>query len=116
MKAISFLKVLLLTYVFTGLLLLLLSLGLYKLGMNEQQVGIGIFVIYFLSGFFGGFLMGKSSGKNKFLWGLLLGVLYFAVLTAVSLGVNHSFSGSAAAVLAVFALCAAGGTLGGMVS
>ena len=114
MKAVSMLKVLLVTYLFTGLLLVLLSLGLYKFGLTEKQVGIGIVVVYFLSGLFGGFLMGKSAGSKKFIWGIGIGALYFVVLTLISLGVNHSLQGSVLRILAGLALCAGGGMLGGM--
>ncbi len=116
MKAVSMLKVLLVTYLFTGLLLVLLSLGLYKFGLTERQVGIGIFVVYFLSGLLGGILMGKTAGSKKFLWGLGIGMLYFAVLLLISLGVNHSLQGGLLRVLLGLALCGGGGMIGGMLS
>lgn len=116
MKAVSMLKVLLVTYLFTGLMLLLLSLGLYKFGLSEKQVGIGIFAVYFLSGLFGGFLMGRSAGSRKFLWGILLGICYFIVLTLISVGVNHGILGGAARIAIGMLLCIAGGMLGGMFS
>lgn len=116
MKLFSMLKVLLLTYLFTGLLLLLLSLGLYKLGLSEGQVGIGVLAVYFLSGLFGGFFMGKAGGSRKFLWGLLMGVVYFAVLTGVSLALNRGLTGNGLHLLGECGLCLAGGLLGGMLS
>ncbi len=114
MKALSMLKILLITYLFTGLLLLLLSLGLYRFGLTEKQVTIGIFAVYFLSGLFGGFLMGRSAGSKKFLWGIVLGLAYFVILTLVSLGVNHSIQGGLFRILLNLLVCAAGGMLGGM--
>ena len=108
------LKVLLITYLFTGLLLVLLSIGLYKFGLTEKQVGIGIFAVYFLSGLFGGFIMGRSAGTKKFLWGIGIGALYFVILTVISFGVNHSIQGSLLRILANLALCVGGGMLGGM--
>lgn len=116
MKAVSMLKVLLVTYLFTGILLVLLSLGLYRFGLSEQQVGIGIYVVYFLSGLFGGFLMGKIAGNKKFLWGIGMGVLYFVILFLISIGVNHSVQGDGMGILANLALCVGGGLLGGMLA
>lgn len=116
MKAVSMLKVLLVTYVFTGILLLLLSLGLYKFGLSQKQVGIGIYIVYFLSGIFGGLIMGKVAKNKKFLWGIVLGALYFIVLFLISIGMNHSIQGNAMGILATFALCVGGGMLGGMLA
>ena len=114
MKAVSMLKILLVTYLFTGLLLVLLSLGLYRFSLTEKQVTIGIFVVYFLSGLFGGFLMGRSAGSRKFLWGILVGVLYFVILTLISVGVNHSIQSGIWRILVNLLICAGGGMLGGM--
>lgn len=116
MKAVSMLKVLLLTDVFTVLLLVLLSLGLYRFGLSEGQVGIGIYAVYFLSGLFGGFIMGKTMKSRKFLWGLAMGFLYFVVLALVSIAVNHGLQSELMEMLLIFGLCTGGGMLGGMVS
>lgn len=116
MKLFSMLKILLLTYVFTGLLLLLLSLGLYKLGLSQGQVRIGILAIYVLSGFFGGFFMGKAGKNRRFLWGVAMGAVYFLVLTLISLAANRGLSAGALQLLGELGLCMAGGMLGGMLS
>lgn len=116
MRAVSMLKGLLVTYLFTGILLVLLSLGLYRFGLSQQQVGIGIYIVYFLSGLFGGFLMGKIAGSKKFLWGIAMGAMYFAVLFLISIGVNHGILGNAIGILANLALCVGGGMLGGMLA
>lgn len=116
MKAVSMLKGLLVTYLFTGILLVLVSLGLYKFGLSQKQVGIGIYVVYFLSSLFGGFLVGKMARTRKFLWGMAMGVLYFVVLFFISMGVNHSVQGSTMGIVAHLVLCMAGGMLGGMLA
>ena len=64
----------------SSLLLLLLAMLLYKLEPQETFIRIGIVVIYVVAGFFGGFLMGRMMREQKFLWGLLAGALYFAIL------------------------------------
>ena len=72
-KAIWFVKSLLCGYIVTGFLLLILALMLYKLGLSEQNVNAGIVLIYVISTFSAGFVLGKLAGKRKFLWGLFAG-------------------------------------------
>ena len=92
------------------------SSDLYKFNIDEGKVAAGIIMIYVISTFLGGFIIGKLSGNRKFLWGLTCGILYFALLLLVSLGVYRSLQGNGANVVTTFLLCAGGGMLGGMVS
>ena len=109
------LKCLLLSYLLTTGLLLLLALMLYRFGLSEKIVSVCIVAIYIIVTFFSGFLTGKREGSRKYLWGLLLGSLYFIVLLIVSLIVNHGMSASGN-FFTVLILCAGSGMLGGMVS
>lgn len=115
-RALDILKALLCAYIVTGILLLVLTLLLYKAGLSEENVNAGIILIYVISTFAGGFVMGKLSGRRRFLWGLLSGILYFILLLAISAGVYHSLQSDAGHLITTFALCAGGGMLGGMIS
>lgn len=115
-KLVWILKSLLCVYVITGISLLVLTWLLYKMNLDESKVTAGIIVIYVLSTFIGGFVIGKKSRERKFLWGLLIGVLYFVLLFIVSLGLYRSVQGNGANILTTFLMCAGGGMLGGMVS
>lgn len=115
-KAVWILKALLCAYVVTGILLLLLTLLLYKLNLDEGKVTGGIIAIYVISTFVGGFAAGKMAKVRKFAWGLTIGILYFGLLLLISLGVYRTLQGSGANVLTTFLLCAGGGMLGGMIS
>ena len=75
----------------TGGFLLLLALFLYKFQLSEKIVSIAIIVIYVIAVFFAGFMTGKRMGSRKFLWGLAVGLAYFAVMALISLAVNHEF-------------------------
>ena len=86
-EAIWFVKSLLCGYIVTGFLLLILALMLYKLGLSEQNVNAGIVLIYVISTFSAGFVLGKLAGKRKFLWGLFAGITYFVLLMLITLGV-----------------------------
>lgn len=110
------LKSLLCAYIISGLLLLFLTFLLYKFNIDEGKVAAGIIMIYVISTFLGGFIIGKLSGNRKFLWGLTCGILYFTLLLLVSLGVYRSLQGNGANVVTTLLLCAGGGMLGGMVS
>lgn len=110
------LKALLVSYIITGILLLIMTLLLYKFDLNEQKVTIGIVVVYVVSTLIGGFVIGKLAKVQKFIWGLGLGIAYFALLLLISLGVYHSIQGAGSNILTTFMLCAGGGMLGGMLS
>lgn len=115
-KSADLLKALLCAYIITGILLLVLALLLYKLGLSEENVNAGIILIYVISTFAGGFVMGKLSGTRRFLWGLIAGVIYFALLILISFGIYHSIQSGAGSMATTLLLCAGGGMLGGMVS
>lgn len=110
------LKSLLLAYVLTGILLLVLAMLLYKLDMDEKAVSAGIVAIYITATLIGGLAIGKMAGTKKYLWGLILGILYFALLILITIGVYRTLDGAAASLVTTFLLCAGGGTIGGMIS
>ena len=112
--AVSMLKALLCAYVVTGIMLLILTILLYKAGLSEENVNAGIILTYVISTFAGGFVIGKLMKVKKFLWGLLAGVLYFVLLLLISLGVYHALQAEIMNLLTTLLLCAGGGMLGGM--
>ena len=113
---IFMLKCLLVSYILTAGLLLLLALMLYRFGLKENIVNICIIAIYVIVTFLAGMMVGKRVQSRRFLWGFLMGILYFVVLAAVSLAVNRSIQDVANNCVTVFLLCAGSGMLGGMVS
>ena len=80
------------------------------------MVTAGIVAIYVLSTFAAGFIMGKLKKSKKFIWGLLMGGIYFLLLFGISFGVYRSFEGNGTSVLTTFLLCTGGGMLGGMLA
>lgn len=115
-EVIFLLKCLVFSYIITGVLLMVLAFLLYRLQLKENIVSIGIIVIYTAASFFAGFAAGKKMGSRKFLWGLLMGVLYFTVLTIVSLIVNRQIDDIAGNFVTALGICAGSGMLGGMLS
>ena len=102
-------KALLCAYLVTGMFLLILALLLYKAGLSEENVNLGIILIYVIGTFSGGFVMGKLEGQKKFLWGLVL-------LLLISFGMYREVSSGTGDLFLTFVLCTGGGMLGGMVS
>lgn len=115
-KAVFVIKCMLGAYILTAGLLLLLAFMLYRFGLSEKVVSISIIMVYIIVTFLAGLLAGKREGKRKYLWGLLMGVLYFGILVIVSLVVNKGLGDVAGNMMTVFFLCAGSGMLGGMVS
>ncbi|NCB91313.1 MAG: TIGR04086 family membrane protein [Clostridia bacterium] len=115
-RIMALLKGLLIAYLITGISLLILALLLFKMNLDEGKITIGIIVIYILSCFLGGMFVGKKSGKQKFLWGLLLGIAYFVLLTMVSAITEPGLSSGLKGIMTSFVMCMGAGMLGGMFS
>lgn len=111
-----YLKCLLFSYILTVGLLLFLALLLYRFGLTERIVSAAIIFVYIAASLFAGFLAGKKMGTRKFIWGLLAGVLYFAVLLLVSVILDQGASGISGNPVTVFMICGGSGMLGGMLS
>lgn len=111
-----YLKCLLFSYLLTAGLLLFLALLLYRFGLTEKIVSISIILIYIAASLSAGFFSGKKMGTRKFLWGMLAGAMYFAVLLIVSMLLNHGGAGISGNPLTVFLICGGSGMLGGMLS
>lgn len=114
--ALRMIKALLAAYIVTGGLLLLLAFLLYQFRLSRSGVNIGIIAVYMISCFGAGFLAGKMMGARKFMWGAAAGLLYFVILTMISLAVNQGFENSSSNFVTTLVICTAGGTLGGMLS
>lgn len=115
-KVLWVLKALLVSYVVTGMLLLILAMLLYKFDLDEKSVSARIIAIYVASTLIGGLVLGKMAKVRRFLWGFGLGIAYFALLLLISLGVYHTLEGNGTNVMTTFILCAGGGMIGGMIS
>ncbi len=115
-KVIIILRDLLISYIITGLLLLLLSFFMLKLDLSNKVLSGGIIVTYILSNFIGGFLLGKSAEQKRFLWGLGMGALYFVTLILISILTSPIAALEGGRITSVMLICIFSGMLGGMVS
>lgn len=115
-KAFAILKVLIVQYIITGLLVLLLAFLLLKLDLSNGLITAGNIVIYFLSSFIGGFLLGKTADQKRFLWGMGMGVIYFIVLLLLTLLFNTVAGIDTTRMIYTFFICLFSGMIGGMLS
>ncbi len=109
----NLLKVLFVSGMVTAMMLLLLALLARMLDLQSGVIDIGITLVYVVSCFCGGLLIGKVTGSRKYLWGMLTGLLYFVLLFVISSVGASEVSGN---VLWRLLLCLGGGMLGGMIS
>lgn len=110
------LKSLLCAYIVTGIFLLLLTLLLFKMNLDEGKISAGITLVYVISTFSGGFVAGKLAKVKRFLWGAATGITYFILLLFISLVLYRSFQDNVMNIFTTLCLCMGGGMLGGMVS
>ena len=115
-KVIWWIKSLLASYIVTGILLLVLTFFVYKFELNEKIVSAAIVGIYVVSTLIGGVIIGKLTKSKRYLWGMVLGILYFVLLLLITLGVYRTLNGDSVSIVTSLILCAGGGMTGGMIS
>lgn len=115
-KIVWVLKSVLASYIVTGLLLLLITFLIYKFEVTEETVNTGIIATYLFSTFVGGFIIGKLIGHKKFLWGILVGILYIGLLYLISYALWEKVSVGETTDMIHIALCIGGGMIGGMLA
>lgn len=115
-KVIWWIKSLLASYIVTGILLLVLTFFMYKFELNEKIVSAAIVGIYVVSTLIGGMIIGKLTKSKRYLWGMVLGIIYFVLLLFITLGVYRTLNGDSVSIVTSLILCAGGGMTGGMIS
>ena len=115
-KVIWWIKSLLASYIVSGILLLVLTFFMYKFELNEKIVSAAIVGIYVVSTLIGGMIIGKLTKSKRYLWGMVLGILYFVLLLLITLGVYRTLNGDSVSIVTSLILCAGGGMTGGMIS
>lgn len=115
-KVIWWIKSLLASYIVTGISLLVLTFFMYKFELNEKIVSAAIVGIYVVSTLIGGMIIGKLKKSKRYLWGMVLGIIYFVLLLLITLGVYRTLNGDSVSIVTSLILCAGGGMTGGMIS
>lgn len=116
MKIVEMGKSLLISYLFTGIVLAILSYFVFQYEIKESMVNICIVATYVLANFVGGFICGKKMKEKKFLWGLALGAIYAGALLLVSVLLGTDGTVAYKSNVTLVMLCTGGGMLGGMMA
>ena len=107
---------LLVMYIISGLLLVLLALIVSRVEKEDAVAQVGVIVIYVLSCGIGGFVLGKWKTRQKFLWGLLVGILYVATRLGAALWSQKGSLPPIPYMGTASAICIGSAMLGGMLS
>lgn len=103
-------------FIITGAGVVTLAVCLLLCSISEEMVDVGILVIYIISCFVAGMIIGRKRKTRRFFWGMLIGVVYYSVLHLTSfllVGASHSVMTDMVTTLMI---CCGGATLGGMLS
>lgn len=109
-------KTILAMYIVTGLLLVVLAFIVSKAEKEEMVARIGVVAVYVISCMLGGFIIGKCKGKKKFVWGILVGAIYAAILIGIGVVIGMGTLPNLITGITAMAICVASGMLGGMIS
>lgn len=107
-------KFLFIAYVVTLIVLVILALLLFKANISEEVVNGGVVFSYIFSSFIAGLFFCKQREGRKFLWGAMIGFLYFVIIMSVSMILNRQLFMQIPNLFSVFVLCTLGGMMGGM--
>lgn len=115
-KGMVLLKAVFISYFISAIIVCILALLMYKMDFSGGALTVGVIIAYIASCFCGGFLTGKMVEKRQFMWGAMLGILYFLLLLSISALFQKDIFDQMSNVITVFFMCALGGMVGGMVS
>ena len=88
--ALRFLIILVGMLVVSALVLAVVTAFMVKGHMTAGLISGGVITAYVVSALLGGFCIGQVKGRQKFLWGLLIGLCYFLVLFLTGKMIYHS--------------------------
>ena len=109
-------KVIVVDVLITFLAVLLLSFLLYKFKFGDNILRVGIVLVYAVSNFIGGFIIGKIKENKKYIWGAVTGLVYFVILTLISVLATGDLFGNGNMAIMAFIASVIGGMAGGMLS
>ncbi len=112
-RIVGSLKVLVIGYVVTALMLCCLALCVYKFGWGAKQIDIGVLFVYGVSSLVGGFLLAYRERHRRLICGLAFGGVYCAILCVVSLIVGGGSIDVAGMLKCIIVSCVCGG-IGGV--
>ena len=113
-KVIKNIVIILLTQIILTTVILIVSSGIiWKYAYDEKAISAVVTGTYIVVNILGGIIAGKLFKKNKFLWGLAAGVIYFSVLLLFGIVIFKTGT-PGINVVGNALICAVSGMTGGM--
>ena len=109
------LRALIISAVLTGAAIAILALLAWFFHFSDGKINVGVVIINIGACLVGGLVAGKGMKEKKYLWGLRLGALYFAILFAASCAFAAGMGTSITSYITTILICLGSGMLGGMV-
>ncbi len=103
-------------FVVSALILAVLAAIAWKSQVGTGFISGGVIAAYVISCLLGGFSMGQATGKHKFFWGLLIGMVYFGILTGAGQLIYHTPIKEGMHIVSSLLICGVAGMLGGMLA
>ena len=104
------------SFIVSFMLLLIFAMIMYASDVSNNVVGVMVVITYFVSTLIGGFYVGSRVNEKKFMWGIILGIVYFVLLMIVSVISNKGDVALDISILIALVVSSIGGMVGGMVS
>ena len=95
---------------------IMLALCLLLLSLSEEMIDGGILILYILSCFMAGFVIGKRRKNRRFLWGIFIGIMYYSLLFAATFFMVSSTDTNIYDVVTSLLVCCGSAAFGGMLS
>ncbi len=115
-NVIGFFVILMGMLVISAVILAVISAVMLNGHMNPGFIGGGVIAAYVISSLIGGFCIGQIRGKQKFLWGALMGLGYFLVLLLVGNVIYHQGLTMNFQTISSGIICVVAGMIGGMLA
>ena len=112
--AIPFIKAMVLGYMISAASLAVLAFLLYQWDIKENHLRVGILIIYVLACLGGGIYIGRKTKQRQYVWGLFVGLFYFAVHMAGVAALEGIAPEHIIPVTSLAVLCMGSGMMGGM--
>lgn len=103
-------------YFVCAILLLGTAVMVFQFKLPLKVVYIMFVLIYGISCFVGGRIIGRAQKRRRYIWGAVLGALFVLILMICSIFVKNGCTSSGLRRFFLTLLCLASGALGGMLS
>ena len=107
---------LLIGFIITCVGVVILAFCLFLFPISEEMVEGGVLIIYMVSCYTAGLIIGKKQKNKRFLWGMCIGIMYYSLLNLTAYFVIGSSQSIIADVITTLLVCCISATIGGMLS